>query len=294
MDLASGDWFARRRVDDRIWHLTERYVHDFLRCNIWFVRGRDRSLLVDSGLGIVSLSAAAADLFDQSLAAVATHHHFDHVGGLHEFADRYAHPAAEPFLASSEGMPGALHRAGYPPAVWQYFQDAGYVLDDELLYALRRAGYDVDSYAVTPCPANHTLVEGDVLDLGDVAFEVLHLPGHSPDSIGLFDRAGEVLFSGDAVYDGPLLDGFYDGYVDDYVATMERLRALPVQVVHGGHRGQLRARATRRAVRRLPGASQGPLTQTSRVPGTDASAPRSCSSRTAATGSASPKRSRSA
>jgi glyoxylase-like metal-dependent hydrolase (beta-lactamase superfamily II) len=235
LPVAPGDWYERRRVDDRTWHLTEPYVHEFLRCNIWFVRGRERSLLVDSGLGLVSLTVAAADLFDRSLAAVATHHHFDHVGSFHEFADRYAHPAAAPFLASSEGMPGALNRAGYPPAVWQYFHDAGYVLEDELLTALPRRGYDVDTYAVTPCPANHALVDGDVLDLGDVAYEILHLPGHSPDSIGLFDRASGVLFSGDAVYDGPLLDGFYDGYVDDYVATMERLRALPVQIVHGGH-----------------------------------------------------------
>ena len=64
---------------------------------------------------------------------------------------------------------------------------------------------------------------------------MLHLPGHSPDSIGLFDRARGTLFSGDAVYDGPLLEGFYDGGPDAYVATMERLRELPVQVVHGGH-----------------------------------------------------------
>jgi glyoxylase-like metal-dependent hydrolase (beta-lactamase superfamily II) len=236
MDLAPGDWFARQRIDDRTWHLTEPYVHPFLRCNIWFVRGRDRSLLVDSGLGVASLSAAAADLFEQPLAAVATHHHFDHVGSLHEFADRYAHPAAQAYLARPPVGEGGLSRRAFPPEAWQYFQDAGYVLDhDELLRALPRAGYDVDTYSVTPCPANHTLVDGDVVDLGDVAFEVLHLPGHSPDSIGLFDRANGVLFSGDAVYDGPLLDGFYDGYVDDYIATMERLCALPVRVVHGGH-----------------------------------------------------------
>jgi glyoxylase-like metal-dependent hydrolase (beta-lactamase superfamily II) len=236
MDCAPGDWFARRRVDDRTWHLTEPAVHPFLRCNIWFVRGRDRSLLVDSGLGIVSLAEAAADLFAGPLAAVATHHHFDHVGSLHEFADRYAHPAAQPYLARSPVGEGGLSRRAFPPEAWQYFLDVGYVLDDdELLTALPRPGYDVDTYAVTPCRANHTLVEGDAVDLGDVAFEVLHLPGHSPDSIGLFDRAGGVLFSGDAVYDGPLLDGFYDGYGEDYVATMERLRDLPVQVVHGGH-----------------------------------------------------------
>src|SRR5207253_1848350 len=150
-------------------------------------------------------------------------------------ADRYAHPAAAPYLAGTDAMGGALHRSGFSAEAWQYFLDAGYVLDDELLTALPSAGYDVDAYAVKPCPANHALVDGDVVDLGDLAFEVLHLPGHSPDSIGLFDRANSVLFSGDAVYDGPLLDGLYDGYAEQYVATMERLRALPVEVVHGGH-----------------------------------------------------------
>jgi len=43
------------------------------------------------------------------------------------------------------------------------------------------------------------------------------------------------LFSGDAVYDGPLLDQLEDSNVGDYRRTMERLRQLPVEVVHGGH-----------------------------------------------------------
>ncbi len=235
MDVATDPWFARRRVDDRTWHLWEPHVHPFLRCNVWLVRGRDRSMLVDSGLGIVSLSAAAADLLDQPIAAVATHSHFDHVGSLHEFTDRYAHAQAAPYLSSSDAIGGGLRRAGFTPEAWQYFTDSGYVLDDELLTALPSADFDVDAYAVVPCRANHELAEGDVVDLGDVAYEVLHLPGHSPDSIGLFDRAGGTLFSGDAVYDGPLLEGFYPGGPDAYVATMERLRALPVRVVHGGH-----------------------------------------------------------
>jgi glyoxylase-like metal-dependent hydrolase (beta-lactamase superfamily II) len=235
VELATGPWFERRRVDDRTWHLSEQYAHPFLRCNVWLVRGRDRSLLVDSGLGIASLAAAAADLLDQPVAAVATHYHFDHVGSLHEFADRYAHPEAGPYLASSDEIGGGLSRRGFAPEAWQYFVDSGYVLDDELLTALPAPDFDVDAYAVQPCPANHELREGDVMDLGDVTYEVLHLPGHSPDSIGLFDRASGTLFSGDAVYDGPLLEGFYRGGPAAYVATMERLRELPVTVVHGGH-----------------------------------------------------------
>jgi glyoxylase-like metal-dependent hydrolase (beta-lactamase superfamily II) len=65
--------------------------------------------------------------------------------------------------------------------------------------------------------------------------EVLHLPGHSPGSIGLWESRGGILFSGDAIYDGPLLDMLPDSNVQDYIATMKRLRALPVTIVHGGH-----------------------------------------------------------
>ena len=78
--------------------------------------------------------------------------------------------------------------------------------------------------------------EGDVIDLGDrVSSQVLHLPGHSPGSIGLWEATTGTLFSGDALYDGPLLDLLPGSDLDDYRATMERLATLPVTVVHGGH-----------------------------------------------------------
>ena len=48
--------------------------------------------------------------------------------------------------------------------------------------------------------------EGDIVDIGNRHFEVLHLPGHSPGSIGLWEASTGTLFSGDALYDGPLLD----------------------------------------------------------------------------------------
>ena len=84
-------------------------------------------------------------------------------------------------------------------------------------------------------PATRLLDDGDVVDIGDRAFEVLHLPGHSPGSIGLWDAASGVLFAGDALYDGPLLDELDGSDIDAYCATMSRLRELPVSVVHAGH-----------------------------------------------------------
>jgi len=86
-----------------------------------------------------------------------------------------------------------------------------------------------------PAPATRVVEEGDVVDTGDRRFEILHLPGHSPGSIGLWEARTGILFSGDAVYDGPLLDKLPGSDIPIYVATMKRLRELPVTVVHAGH-----------------------------------------------------------
>jgi glyoxylase-like metal-dependent hydrolase (beta-lactamase superfamily II) len=235
MQTAAGDWFAREQVSDDIWHLWEPLADPFVRCNIWFVHGRDRALLVDTGLGVVSLHEAARDLFEQPTLALATHYHFDHTGSLHEFRDRLAHRAGVPYLATPGAIGGGLRRADFGTATIETYVTAGYDVPEELLMAWPAPDFDPDGYEVQPCAPTRVLDDGDIVDLGDRAFAVMHLPGHSPDSIGLYDAASGTLFSGDAVYDGPLLDGSPDSDVSAYVATMERLRGLPVEVVHGGH-----------------------------------------------------------
>ncbi|MDQ1520434.1 MAG: hypothetical protein QOI55_1507 [Actinomycetota bacterium] len=230
------EWFTRRRVDDRITLLMEPYVDRLVQCNIWHVRGRDRDLLVDTGLGIVSLRAAATDLFEHRLLAVATHFHYDHTGSLHEFDQRAIHRAEAAVVTEPGGIGGGLVVADIPDDIRTAIVDGGYPLDDDLLIsAFPHASYDPAAYTVTPCAPTIVLDEGDVLDLGDIAFEVLHLPGHSPGSVGLWDATSGTLFSGDALYDGPLLDEVPGADIDAYIRTMERLRALPVDVVHAGH-----------------------------------------------------------
>ena len=53
------------------------------------------------------------------------------------------------------------------------------------------------------------MTDGDVIDLGDRAFEVVHTPGHSPGGIGLFEAKTGIFLSGDIIYDGPLIDDAY-------------------------------------------------------------------------------------
>jgi glyoxylase-like metal-dependent hydrolase (beta-lactamase superfamily II) len=106
---------------------------------------------------------------------------------------------------------------------------------DDIFTALPPGVYDSARYEVAPAAATRVLEAGDVIDLGDRHFEVIHTPGHSPGGIMLFERDSGVLISGDTVYDGPLIDDAYHSDRAVYIATMKRIHDLPVQVVHGGH-----------------------------------------------------------
>ena len=227
-------WFARRSVGDGITFLTEPYAHPLIRCNIWHVRGRARDLLVDTGLGIASLRGELRDLMDRPLIAVATHVHYDHAGGLHEFDDRRIHRLEAAQMADYREFHG-LCRDRFPAAVLELLAGIGYAIEDEFLVdAAPSAGFDPSAYRVHSAAVS-ILDDGQALDLGDRHFEVLHLPGHTPGSLGLWDASAATLFSGDAIYDGPLLDDLPESDVGAYVNTMKRLRELPVRVVHGGH-----------------------------------------------------------
>ncbi len=227
-------WFERKQVDEEITLLWEPMVDPVLRCNIWHVRGRDRDLLVDTGLGICSLRKAARDLLQKDIIALATHSHMDHMGGMHEFNVRIGHREEQHAMAHPVAF-GSLSAKDYDPSFLQYMTEVGYPLKEELITAYPWEGYDPSRYTVQPAAPTWLVEEGDVVDLGNRVFEVLHLPGHSPGSIGLWEKSTGILFSGDAVYDGPLLDGLEDSSVSEYVKTMERLRSLPVKVVHAGH-----------------------------------------------------------
>ena len=232
--LDVGDWFQATRIDDDITLLREPKVEALIRCNIWHVRGRDSDLLIDTGLGIASLRQAAQHLFAKPIVAFATHTHFDHTGGIHEFTTRVVHRLeAESMATGGDGM--VLRRAGFGAEQVAAMRVAGYSLANDTLITAPPDAFDIDAHILQPAPATRLVEDGDVVDLGDRSFEVLHLPGHSPGSAGLWEAATGTLFSGDAIYDGPLLDNIEGADVTAYAVTMKRLRDLPVTVVHGGH-----------------------------------------------------------
>jgi glyoxylase-like metal-dependent hydrolase (beta-lactamase superfamily II) len=214
------DWFRRRELTDGLTVYDEPFVHGFFRAKMFHLKGRDRDLLVDTGMGLARLSEAIDAGSGKPLLALATHIHLDHVGSLHEFAER-AGPAvsAEAFAEMDDALTYAdMFRVVYPPVTRPPAPD-----------------WKADAYRIVPAPLTTVLAEGDVVDLGDRQFQVLHLPGHSPDSIALLDERDGLLFSGDAIYDDTLIDDLPDSDRAAYRAAMARIIDLPVRIAHGGH-----------------------------------------------------------
>ncbi len=234
MTLRIADrWFEREPAGEGITRLWEPHVIRVEQCNIWHVRGRCRDLLIDTGMGVASLREAARDLFDRPLLAAATHTHVDHVGSLHEFGERVVHRAEAEMLERAERF--SLLRGDHPIELIRSFEAAGYEVGECFLTALPHGGFELRRFERPPARATRLVDEGDLIDLGDRVFEVLHLPGHSPGSIGLWEQRSRTLFSGDAIYDGPLLDDIPGSDVEAYIATMRRLERLPARIVHAGH-----------------------------------------------------------
>lgn len=214
-----ADWWRVRPLADGVTWIDEPHIREFYRCNLWHVRGRDRDMLVDSGMGVVPLRRNIPLLTGRPVEAVASHTHFDHVGCHHEFDCRLCHAAEADLLAN----PTRANTLADP-----------YVTDD-IFTMLPPAPWQSSTYAVKSAPATRLLHDGDVIDLGDRHFQVIHTPGHSPGGIALWEAATGILFSGDITYDGPLIEDTYHANPADYHRSMVRLLDLPVQVVHGGH-----------------------------------------------------------
>jgi glyoxylase-like metal-dependent hydrolase (beta-lactamase superfamily II) len=216
--IKAADWYETIRFSDDITLIHEPWITPFFRCNMWHVRGRDRDLLFDSGLGHFSLRAHVPLVTERDLLCVASHTHFDHIGCHHEFGECLVHHAEAAILADPRGDVTLADR---------YATDEMFIQQPE--------GWESSEYRVKPAQVGRLLSDGDIIDLGDRAFEVIHTPGHSPGGIGLFEAKTGIFLSGDVIYDGPLIDDAYHSDVSEYVTTLERIAKLPVSIVHGGH-----------------------------------------------------------
>lgn len=208
-------WFTIDRMDPDTYILSEyrhwEETHCYLLC------GTDRALLIDTGLGICDISREVKKLTALPVSAVATHIHWDHIGGHKYYPDFYAHEAELGWLNGEFPLSRETVRA--------------MVLDR----CDPPEDFDINQYEMFQGTPSHILRDGDVIDLGGRRLEVLHTPGHSPGHMCFFERKRGYLFTGDLVYKDVLFAYYPSTDPEAYLTSMERVAVLPVERVFPAH-----------------------------------------------------------
>jgi glyoxylase-like metal-dependent hydrolase (beta-lactamase superfamily II) len=193
-------------------------------CNIYFIDGTGMSL-VDAGFPLDTrriarcLRATDGERLD---VMVATHCHLDHMGSMARLKKRFgsrviAHAADAPV------MEGAVP---YPTFKLEPLQ--------AVYYKVLRPLYPYEFVEV-----DERVSEGDVVDIMG-GLEVLHVPGHTPGSMALYQRERGVLFTGDTVRnENGVLDGPPPQFTPEleraYRCIEEKLMPLDFDVLLPGH-----------------------------------------------------------
>lgn len=208
-------WFTIDRIDADTYCISEYRHWEEPHC--YLLNGSERSLLIDTGLGICNIYDEVARLADKPVTAIATHIHWDHIGGHWYFPDFYAH--AEELGWLNGGFPQSLE------TIKTYVTDRCDLPE----------GFDIDTYRFFQGKPANVLHGGETIDIGGRCIEVLHTPGHSPGHMCFWEPECGYLFTGDLVYKGALFAYYPSTDPEAYLRSLETVAALPVKRVFPAH-----------------------------------------------------------
>ena len=210
-----NDWFTIDQIDSDTYVISEYRHWEETHC--YLLNGTERSLLIDTGLGICNICDAVGKLTDKPITAAATHIHWDHIGGHQYFPD---------FCAHGEELEWLRGRFPLPPQV---------VRDMVADRCDLPEGFDVSAYTMFQGVPARVLQDGDTIDAGGRVIEVLHTPGHSPGHMCFWEAEREYLFTGDLVYKDTLFAYYPSTDPAAYLASLEKIAALPAKRIFPGH-----------------------------------------------------------
>jgi hydroxyacylglutathione hydrolase len=185
--------------------------------------------LMDMGAYKIEALEQAGIPLNEVRRVIMTHSHLDHIGCLPELLEVMPH--MEVWVHSHE-------------AVYLEQGDERVVFGNKMFESMVRSQFTIAEHHFR-MTVHRKLEGGESLSLGGLAFQVIHLPGHSAGSIGLFQPDTRLFMSGDTIYaDGAI--GRYDLFTADpgeLRSSLERIGSLGVEILLPCHNRIVKAGA---------------------------------------------------
>ena len=209
------DWFTIDKINNETYIISE-YRH-WEESHSYLLNGSEYSLLIDTGLGICNIYEQIEKLTDKPIIAIATHIHWDHVGGHRFFPNFYAHENELNWLS------------GEFPLTIDQIRDM--VVDRCDL----PDSFDVNNYEFFQGTPTKVLRNNEIINIGNRIIQIIHTPGHSPGHMCFWEKKTGYLFTGDLVYKDTLFAYFPSTDPEAYLRSLETVSMLPVKRVFPGH-----------------------------------------------------------
>lgn len=209
------NWFTIDKIDEATYIISEYRHWEETHC--YLLIGSERCLLIDTGLGICNIYDEVRKLTDKPIIAIATHIHWDHIGGHKYFPDFYAHSAELDWLN------------GRFPLSIQTVRDM--VIDRCDL----PKGFDINAYDMFQGTPTKILNDGEIIDIGNRKIEALHTPGHSPGHMCFWEQERGYIFTGDLIYKDTLFAYYPSTDPNAYLNSLEVIAALPSKRLFPAH-----------------------------------------------------------
>lgn len=210
-----NSWFTIDQIDKNTYIISEYRHWEETHC--YLLNGTEHSLLIDTGLGICNIYDEVIKLTDKPIIAVATHIHWDHIGGHNYFSDFYVHREEVSWLNGQFPLNKKTVRE--------------MVVDRCDL----PKGYNIEQYEIFQGMPTKILEDGDKIDIGGRNIQVLHTPGHSPGHMCFWEGERNYLFTGDLVYKDTLFAYYPSTEPILYLNSLEKIAVLPVLKVFPAH-----------------------------------------------------------
>lgn len=206
-----NNWFTIDQIDKNTYIISEYRHWEETHC--YLLNGTEHSLLIDTGLGICNIYDEVIKLTDKPIIAVATHIHWDHIGGHNYFPDFYVHREEVSWLNGQFPLNKKTVRE--------------MVVDRCDL----PKGYNIEQYEIFQGMPTKILEDGDKIDIGGRNIQVLHTPGH----MCFWEGERNYLFTGDLVYKDTLFAYYPSTEPILYLNSLEKIAVLPVLKVFPAH-----------------------------------------------------------